>query len=175
MSVAFNRIENRLESLRKIDPTCLDLVDRISYYIEFREVMLARRSFLLNAMMYKTASNIQNEIVDIQNKIDLLKDFLVDSEAKAIEEHIRFGYLGLEKIHGDLTISEIRANIKNIYFGLPIELRYDGYGFFIEQTIQNNASDKAMEALKMFAKENKFTLSEKKLESKDCLYIKISK
>lgn len=177
MSVILNRIERRLDSIRRIDVDLLDVDDRIEYYTEYKDILCEKKAYLISSHMYKTAANLQAEIAGLADKITLLKDFAEEPKLEKGESNVigKYTYLGTEHVHGDLSITEVKMNVKDFFWGLPVDVRYDGNGFYICLQVPNLNTEQAELRLKEFAKENKFKVENKKEDDREYIYLNISK
>lgn len=173
MSQRLNRIENRINALLKISPETLDLEDRVEYYTEYAAVLMDKKSYLINGGLYKTAANLQQTIVELVANIEALKEFLSESDKKYIKEHEKYVRAGIEQIHSGLTLTEIKSTLRQIYFGLPVEVKYDGEGYFIVFSYPGLNTDKQDAKLKEFAKESDFKVTTKKIDSKEYCYLNV--
>lgn len=171
MSIQLIEIEHRIKALREVDPSILEIEERVDYHHALVAALTGRLKFLLHCFNYKTALIVEAEIKEEKKALALCYELLSPAQAKKLEvtqrEKTRFSELGRD---GNdtlaMSVEDIKRNIRTILFGIPFSITFDGKGFSFSFGMPSLNMEAEMTKLTEFAKTNEFKLIDKKSGSK---------
>lgn len=165
MTANFLAIEHKLQALREVDPTVLELKDRIVFYKEMIGVLSDKIKEQLQQFQYKSALTTEAVRKDYQKRLAGCYSMLTEAEADKlnfVKPEVVYVKSGDDSRFIRITIEEIKSKVNTILYGVPCELQYDGEGLFIKFLIPSLDITNEFARLEEFAKESKFKLLDAK-------------
>lgn len=138
--ISLQVLEDRVNLLRKINISTLDIETRVEYHMAMIDAQKARMKNLLFYFKYKTALIVEAEIKEEEKALALCYDLMSDAEIRSAQEYAakgknRFTQMAERgKLIAAPSVREIEASIKTILFGVPYELAFNGNGFRLTKT-----------------------------------------
>lgn len=187
MPIPLIDIEHRINFLRKINVSTLDLESRIEYHSALAEALTTRLKYLLNCFNYKTAFIVEAELKAEKQALENCYALLSPAEAKRLEIVLpaanRFTDMAIKGEYANvMSFGDVERNIRTILFGLPVEVIFDGTGFILTKTFPGLDIEPELTNLEAFCEKNEFKLLDnekrtkrKEGESEKSLYLQVVK